>query len=1335
MFKTTSKDIDLQNIVKINNTVELSDFIWNFIQENSKENHDKVENSQLLLSPSSITGVQSRPEKVSLDSLGTIKQRLSHFISTSANPVPVPKSLRDGLETEDDVSHTISKIIAAEQDNIYETIDEEENLQEQLKIIQEHFEDNNSESAVTYDDKLYDYYNSEPPQQSTDNLSDSDYYEETPSLIVPENNVQWTSADSEDTNNEASMSYYEYTDELDANDSGSKPNPSLVYPPQIVASNALTSLNDLFKKHLAHTGTSNGHNGLLPLDIIEKLQQSPDTVPESETLNIILTPGGKNKAHPNIAILPTDQLDDFSSNISGDIGVDIEAILSSLAGSASKIKNQPMIVEENHTQLIKQPGQPTKLKIKETMSEILGDSLNPKINILSNKEEEGSFQDLQSLIKQVAGEVAPQFPQKTDMPKSQLTLDDQLKLNVSTRTNIVNIFAFNIYPSGAPMTSDSKYQINDFSSLGTSINTQANVLFQPPGMAPTHIESHYDFQSQPTPKPSSKKNTIDKILGAVLLSQLEGGGSDRVIEALGQNPDIMTQMYENQKNNAPVARPTTQPVSLGLYPEGIDNLSEYSPGPYGTIARNSAIEKLISAMTQAEQGSINQQNLQSVMDEMPDYAKLLLGGSQTRKRSESSGPLGPLGYSVKQDTNKNSNTKNKINRKNPKDILESMGGSGLAAIMAGAVVTYPYWLPLLAGKKKRKKRFAPRTSRIGNPEISNDWLALLIGSKYISSDNIDKRLNTWVTQKTVEPETTSSKMKEDDIFSKLNIKEKVRGGVSKTDSNKIQKWRDNYIQKNKNEPELQSNYYPYKESTTTTTTTKTTTTRSTTTTTTKTTTTTTTTTTATTTTTTITTTSTTKSTTTTISTKTSTKWSTSTESLMFWTTTKPKFGKSQSKNKHRNKIESSFSTTKLTTPASGFMWFTKEPIYKLETSTAQSAWWKGKPSKVIKLSGIIGSEGKKVIKPTLKPNFNNEYQYTQPITRTPADKFNWNERFKPVKATPLFETEIILEAPLIITNENANDDKLKIDEADVAPMSSTLTNTKKVTDKAKVVQKEIDLPKWPYVENLWNKVDKIMDDLLEPSDPQKNKISDLGNVITSLELNTTELKAIDNEALYNSLNPVTTTTKRPDQKYWQGLKKKYGFISAYTEHYEEKPTENPTVTNYPPYYNAKLPDVLLESLYEEPSLVTPAQTIDSSNNLFFESVNQPPSQPYANNPSILIAKRNISSTNDVLGYLGELMKGNKNELQPQNTMDSGTTSTMRSFFKPDLLPDISYSDLKKLNTLQESLGYNDKVKTNYQVFKLVKQPAYASPVPTNKIKIPTFDIPIQCIKGDFWGLF
>ena len=41
---------------------------------------------------------------------------------------------------------------------------------------------------------------------------------------------------------------------------------------------------------------------------------------------------------PNIAILPTSELPRVSENISNDIGVDIQAILSSLAGSAAKLR-------------------------------------------------------------------------------------------------------------------------------------------------------------------------------------------------------------------------------------------------------------------------------------------------------------------------------------------------------------------------------------------------------------------------------------------------------------------------------------------------------------------------------------------------------------------------------------------------------------------------------------------------------------------------------------------------------------------------------------------------------------------------------------------------------------------------------------------------------------------------------------------------------------------------------------------------------------------------------------------------------------------------------------
>ena len=40
---------------------------------------------------------------------------------------------------------------------------------------------------------------------------------------------------------------------------------------------------------------------------------------------------------------------------------------------------------------------------------------------------------------------------------------------------------------------------------------------------------------------------MDTILGAVLLAQLEGGGSDRVIQALGSNPAMMAALM----NSAP----------------------------------------------------------------------------------------------------------------------------------------------------------------------------------------------------------------------------------------------------------------------------------------------------------------------------------------------------------------------------------------------------------------------------------------------------------------------------------------------------------------------------------------------------------------------------------------------------------------------------------------------------------------------------------------------------------------------------------------------------------------------------------------------------------------
>ena len=387
MFKTTSTETSSQNIVKINNTEELTRFIWDFVEESSQSRNTNV-NSQ--------ADAVTSPEKVSLETLGTIRQKLSRFISESGQQYPVPKAIRDEIDTVEDVRDQVS-LIVSEQEELYNTgQDEASSLEQQVRIIQ---------------DQLTDSQDGE--EELVSQTDETTQHTETKSVIIgPENKVTWTLSNPNTPNSQMTSSdYYDYQ-EYDSKDSGSFPNPSLAQPPHLIGSNALTSLDALFKEHLPGKQSSAG----LPLDLLTKLQSSPVSLPESETLNIILTPGSPQSQHPNIAILPTQDLSGFSSNISKDIGVDIEAILSSLAGSASRLRNQPMIVEENHTQLIKQPGRPTKLKIKETMSEILGDSNNPQINVLKNKEEENSFSDLESLIRGVTGG-GPMPDLSQEMPK------------------------------------------------------------------------------------------------------------------------------------------------------------------------------------------------------------------------------------------------------------------------------------------------------------------------------------------------------------------------------------------------------------------------------------------------------------------------------------------------------------------------------------------------------------------------------------------------------------------------------------------------------------------------------------------------------------------------------------------------------------------------------------------------------------------------------------------------------------------------------------------------------------------------------------------------------
>ena len=100
MFKTTSSQTNSLDIVKINNTEELTRFIWDFVEENSQSKNVNVKSE---------SDAVTSPEKVSLETLGTIRQKLSRFISESGHQhhqhhqqSPVPKAIRDNIETEDE---------------------------------------------------------------------------------------------------------------------------------------------------------------------------------------------------------------------------------------------------------------------------------------------------------------------------------------------------------------------------------------------------------------------------------------------------------------------------------------------------------------------------------------------------------------------------------------------------------------------------------------------------------------------------------------------------------------------------------------------------------------------------------------------------------------------------------------------------------------------------------------------------------------------------------------------------------------------------------------------------------------------------------------------------------------------------------------------------------------------------------------------------------------------------------------------------------------------------------------------------------------------------------
>jgi hypothetical protein len=149
------------------------------------------------------------------------------------------------------------------------------------------------------------------------------------------------------------------------------------------------------------------------------------------------------------------------------------------------------------------------------------------------------------------------------------------------------------------------------------------------------------------------------------------------------------------------------------------------------------MSKIISALDldlSSSQGIKDLEAYMTILDEHPEYAAAILASNnediipEQRVEVTTAATLGPLGFTYpSQDKKKAKKASSSVGENS--DFLASLSENALPALMVGAAVTSPYWLSLLAGKRRRK-RFAFRYARRDgekSPEISPDWLALLTG--------------------------------------------------------------------------------------------------------------------------------------------------------------------------------------------------------------------------------------------------------------------------------------------------------------------------------------------------------------------------------------------------------------------------------------------------------------------------------------------------------------------------------------------------------------------------------------------------------------------------------
>ena len=469
----------------------------------------------------------------------------------------------------------------------------------------------------------------------------------------------------------------------------------------------------------------------LKLPLVGVPNASPETdlpIDNEDALNILVKQGSLNQG--GVSIHPVEDNNELKENITQLIGIDFDELIDKVSESIGEV-NMPLRVEEHHTQLTETEGEQPYYKYTETVADVIptNNPKNPDVNVVSKRYEEG---DLLGTKEKTSFRWVPNQTGNTPKISSNQQLTNQqeklpirgltptldeiantaslknsggdVKVNVTTKTNIVNVFTFNIFINNG--TKKNSFTMVKEAPVRSSIQTTANIDSND-SLTGRPLNSISLYQYQASNKGSEKEEEIPQLASESGLSPSKIRNNTMVGKQQEMTPNFsLNQMAPNFSSNQ--QETNSDAAELEKWLKILLNHQAYGDGSNivaEAVLKDSSLQQLPAEARLGQLPVENEGVSHTLGQSRPLYRKI----EETPQTStgdykfETPAPIGLLGYK----TNMNgdiidSSGKTKTPNEAKKGFIETLASSPIPTIVAGVAAMSPAVLTLL-GRKRRKK--------------------------------------------------------------------------------------------------------------------------------------------------------------------------------------------------------------------------------------------------------------------------------------------------------------------------------------------------------------------------------------------------------------------------------------------------------------------------------------------------------------------------------------------------------------------------------------------------------------------------------------------------------